>query len=329
MKTLIKPIVLLLLVSNIAVAQQTNAEFPKLTGPYLGQRPPSDIPELFAPGIASTANHEHSRLCVSKDGREMYWIVIPVDPDFTSDHGNHFNVNKQNIFFATNRNGEWTKPGVLQLTKQLTPIALALRAENKLYFQVYDPQADPKESPRPAKLFVAEKDKDQWRNPQLAAGLLPEVKGKIAMTFCFADNGNLYFDSGGPDETGQWSWDVYIREFRDGGYLEAKLLENGINDGKVNWCLWVAPDESYLIWSSDRDGNYGDGDLYISFKNKNGGWRTPVNMGNKINTEGQERFPSVSADGKYLFFARHKDNVTYSDFYWVDAKIIEELKPKE
>jgi Tol biopolymer transport system component len=52
-------------------------------------------------------------------------------------------------------------------------------------------------------------------------------------------------------------------------------------------------------------------------------------MGNKINTEGQERFPSVSADGKYLFFARHKDDITYSDFYWVDAKIIADLKPKE
>jgi len=51
-------------------------------------------------------------------------------------------------------------------------------------------------------------------------------------------------------------------------------------------------------------------------------------MGSLINTDMLERFPSISPDGKYLFFTRNKGS-EISDFYWVSAKIIEELKPKE
>ena len=43
-----------LLVAAIRIsARQT--DFPKPTGPYLGQKPPGMTPEIFAPGIISTA----------------------------------------------------------------------------------------------------------------------------------------------------------------------------------------------------------------------------------------------------------------------------------
>ena len=329
MKTSLKLFAILLLLSSISVAQQTNAEFPKLTGPYLGQTPPGMIPELFAPGIVSTGNHEHSRLVISNNGNEIYWIVIPVDTLRKNQHGRPFQANEQNIYFTTSVNEEWTKPDVFPLTKLLTPNALALDFENRLYFQVYDQEANPNKNPRLTKLFVDERDSKQWLNPQLTENILPNEKGKVVMTLCFSANGNLYYDSGGPDSTGAWSWNIFIREFKNGKYQNPKLLEFGINDEEINWCPWIAPDESYIIWSSHREGNYGSGDLYISFKNKNGAWSAPMNMGNQINTEGQERFPSVSPDGKYLFFTRHKDDITYSDFYWVSAKIIDELRPKE
>jgi hypothetical protein len=332
MKTSTKTALILILLLAFTItlsAQQSETSLPKLTGTYLGQKPPGMIPELFAPGIVSTGNHEHSRIVFSKDGNEIYWIVIPVDTHRKNEHGRPFQANEQNIYFTARVNEEWEKPSVLPLTKQLTPIALALSPENKFYFQVYDQETDPKESPRPKKLFMVEKIKNQWGNPGLSEDILPNINGKAIMTLCFANSGNVYYDLGGPDSTGGWNWSVYVRELVSGKYQESKLLEGGINDDVINWCPWISPDESYIIWSSHREGNFGNGDLYISFKNKNGSWSTPINMGNRINTEGQERFPSVSPDGKYLFFARHKDSITYSDFYWVSAKIIEELKPKE
>jgi hypothetical protein len=49
-----KPILIsyMLLLSAIVNAQQT--DFPKLTGPYLGQKPPGMTPIIFAPGSVST-----------------------------------------------------------------------------------------------------------------------------------------------------------------------------------------------------------------------------------------------------------------------------------
>ena len=50
-------------------------------------------------------------------------------------------------------------------------------------------------------------------------------------------------------------------------------------------------------------------------------------MGEKINTDPEEFFPSVSPDHKYLFFSSTK-NVRV-EVYWINAKIIEDLKPDE
>jgi hypothetical protein len=44
-------------------------------GPYLGQKPPGTLPELFAPGIVSTGLYERD-VAVSPDGREIIFGVI-------------------------------------------------------------------------------------------------------------------------------------------------------------------------------------------------------------------------------------------------------------
>ena len=92
-------------------------------------------------------------------------------------------------------------------------------------------------------------------------------------------------------------------------------------------------------------------DLYISFKKNDGSWTKAKNMGEPINSSASEICPGVSPDGKYFFFTSyrtiHKNYseipLTYEekirilnspgnglgDIYWVDARIIEKIKPKE
>ena len=81
----------------------------------------------------------------------------------------------------------------------------------------------------------------------------------------------------------------------------------------------MAPDESYLIYCSTRDGGYGRGDLYISFKNAQGEWTDAVNMGAAINTKHYEYCPFVTKDGKYLFYTSNQD------IYWISTAVIEVL----
>lgn len=49
-------------------------------------------------------------------------------------------------------------------------------------------------------------------------------------------------------------------------------------------------------------------------------------MSGQINTEVYEYSPMVSPDGQYLFFSRFFEGE--ADIYWVDADMIEEMKPE-
>ncbi|MBE0665435.1 MAG: PD40 domain-containing protein [Candidatus Aminicenantes bacterium] len=51
-------------------------------------------------------------------------------------------------------------------------------------------------------------------------------------------------------------------------------------------------------------------------------------MGAAVNSEFSETCPALSHDGKYIFFSRYNEANEVSDIYWVDAKILGELKTK-
>ena len=304
----------------------TNCTENKPTIPdYLGMPLPGDSALVFAPGIVTTIHHEHSRMEFTKDGSEMYWEVIPLNKDYEQNNESRFDIDKQNILFVKKTNSGWTNPEILPATKNMRARRPILSLdEQTLYFETDKLDADPDIRPRPSIQMSLSREDNKWTNPRKINGLIPKVEGKSTMLFCFADNGNIYYDLGGPTEKGNWAWEIYFMKYENGKYLNPVLMDNGINDEEINWCPWIAPDESYLIFSSHRKGDYGSGDLYISF-NKNGQWSRPINMGEKVNTFMQERLPSVTPDGKFMFFTRHMTN-TNNDFYWISSEVIEKLR---
>ncbi len=63
----------------------------------------------------------------------------------------------------------------------------------------------------------------------------------------------------------------------------------------------VSKDGKALYFHSDMPGGFGLADIYKVEINNNGSFGEPVNMGQKINTEGQERFPYAASDGTLYF----------------------------
>jgi len=127
---------------------------------------------------------------------------------------------------------------------------------------------------------------------------------------------------------------IYYARLVNGKYEEPIKLNDDINKGEYIAGSLISLDESYLIWSVEREGGYGESDLYISFKKNDGTWSKTMNMGPIINTDMQESSPKISPDGKYFFFIRGEwrlnedGNRTYiGKQYWVDVKVIENLKP--
>jgi Tol biopolymer transport system component len=165
-----------------------------------------------------------------------------------------------------------------------------------------------------------------------------------------AGNGNLYFMS--DREEGFGEDDIYISRFMDGRLTKAINIGPAVNTALNEGDPFIAPDESYLIFCSrDREEGYGNNDLYICFPKPDGSWTQAVNMGDSINTPSEEVCPIVTPDGKFLFFSSNRQKtksvpespLTYEqiirdlashgngshDIYWVDAAVINNLKPKE
>jgi hypothetical protein len=300
----------------ILVGRSTRPGFPVIRGPYLGERAPRDRAELFAPGIVSTRHHEHSSLAIRPDGREMFWTVASNNPAGSRE---------QKIWHTRENEGVWSEPTQMDVPLAGTRSPILTPDGKELYFLSDDPDSGPAGTPPRSMVWVKRAVGDSWTEAVPVPNLLPRVKNQRTMSFCFAANGNLYFDLGGPDSTGQWEWRIYCSEMKNRTRLQPRPIGDGINVGSVNFCPYVAPNESYLIFASNREGGLGDDDLYISFRTSGGRWTPPLNMGPKVNTPAPEGFPSVSPDGHFLFFGRHNYR-TLQDYYWIDAQIIQNLK---
>lgn len=113
------------------------------------------------------------------------------------------------------------------------------------------------------------------------------------------------------------------------GVREApKPLPKEINTGQYNAHPFIAPDESYIIWDGQRNSEVRNADLFISFKKPDGSWGEALKFGNSINTSSSEFAAFVTPDGRHLFFNRNMGPGN-TDTFWVDAKIIETLRPKQ
>ncbi len=73
---------------------------------------------------------------------------------------------------------------------------------------------------------------------------------------------------------------------------------------------------------------FGNLDIYIAFKTNKGTGTAPVNLGEHINTNVNETCPSISPDGKFIFFSRYNDLNGKPDIYWVSSSVINNLKQK-
>jgi hypothetical protein len=299
-------------------AAQKQDALPGAGSPYLGQRPPGVKGELFAPGIVSTPNLEHSRVSFSPDAMELFWAVVPITA------GRH-DSDDQNIWHVRLTDGRWPAPAKLSLPQPVTR-APALSADGTILYYLSPSSTGDREGGVPEEqVWEMRREGSGWGAPKPSALPLRCPPGSMVMSFCLAGDGDLYFDVGGPGPDGRWSWRIYLSAFKDGRYLAPVPLGDGVNEGTINQCPFVAPDESYLIFSSNREGGLGAWDLYICFRGEDGRWRRPMNLGASVNSESQERFPSVSPDGKYLFFLR-PNGETRDDVFWADAALIDSLR---
>lgn len=114
------------------------------------------------------------------------------------------------------------------------------------------------------------------------------------------DGSFLVFSSDRPGGLGDQ--DLWI-SYRSNGVWTAPRNLTALNSPFHDHEPFVSYDGRMILFSSDRDGGYGAGDLYLSYRTTDG-WSSPVNLGPAINTRDSEKMPSLSMDGRTLYFSR-------------------------
>ena len=81
----------------------------------------------------------------------------------------------------------------------------------------------------------------------------------------------------------------------------------------------LSRDGKTLYFSSNRSGSVGGTDIWKVAVNADGTYGEPQNLGNKVNTEGNESFPFIADDNKTLYFASSgKQGFGGLDVYQID-----------
>ena len=274
--------------------------------PYLDQQSPGLVPEVFAPGIISTRSTEFG-IAFSPSGKEIYF-------------GRQTGYSPMALYVIKYIEGEWKSAEKLPFSGKDYDMNPSLSCDgNKLFFGSMRSNGNP--YARGCDIWYSEKNENGEWSDAVNVGKLINTNDEDNHPSA-ACNGNLYFYS--KKHRGKGGLDIFKSEFKDGNYSKPENLGDAINSRRNESDIYIAGDESYIIFSSkDRSGGYGSGDLYISFRDNEGNWTKAVNMGKDINSKEMEYCPAVSPDGKYLFFSSYKDNK--ADIYWVDAKIIDKI----
>jgi Tol biopolymer transport system component len=247
-------------------------------------------PELYGAGVFTTGawdfflafspDQRRVLFCRANDDFSVYQIYetrrnadghwgIPTKPRFSGEWSNadpHITPDGRSVFYISNRPGPGQTGG--QETFDVWPATLGPDGE----------WGDAERVPSP----VSVAGSDEW-SPSMAA------------------NGNLYFGAERPG--GRGGLDLWMARSKGDSYEAPVNLGDSINTARGEVEPWVSPDERYLIFSGrGRADGIGRYDLYLS-RREGGVWRRAELIGAGVNTDAFDLNPSVSPDGKWLYFS--------------------------
>jgi hypothetical protein len=266
----------------------------ELSGPYLGQRLPGPVPERFAYGVIQ--GELHTSPVFTPDGSRVYWALQGAT-----------------ILSSALEDGSWTEPENVVFSASMTDYRdpFVTPSGDRLFF-LSKGRLPGSKLPEKENIWFAPSSGEGWGEPRP----LSEKVNALTMHWqlSVAANGDLYFSSGEPEGIG----DIYESKARDGHYGTPVKLSAPVNTKQVELTPYVAPDEDYLIFSRLADPNDTTPKLYISFADPDGGWGKPA----LVEAVSYGISPSVSPDGKYLFFLSSPTSVS-----WMTTDFIEDLRP--
>jgi len=285
-------------------AAQGPPRFPEIRGPYLGQPQPGATPLRFAPGIVSghAFDSEHSPAVFSPDGNEVFWTHRFRGP----------------ILTMRQEDGIWTAPAPVPFSSEegdgepiFTPDG------QRLYFLSLRPLELGGPSGK-ENIWLVERTPEGWSAPRPVSSAVNAFDHH--WLFSVSNDETLYFSS--VRDGGFGERDIYRSRFVEGSHQEPENLGAAINSEGGEHTPFIAPDESYIIFTSMGPvAGGGEFRFLVSYSRPDGTWTTPEALSGEILDVEFSLCPSITPDGKFMFFIGERD------IWWVRADFIESMRP--
>ncbi len=264
---------------------------PAACAPFLGLDPPGITPEPFAPELASVAGSVlHGAVAVGADGERICWSVLPPA-----------------VLCVHCVNGVWVGPRLLPLPGSGVQAPAFSPDGRRLYFQAKAP-----DGLGSLDIWWVDAEYEQWTAAvNLGAPVNgPGFDGQPTVT-C---DGEVFF-AASMDGVG-YGRGIFHARPKGAGFTRPEPVGGSINTPGIDTYPFISPDGDVLLFASNRGRSGEDLHIHVAFRSPDGSWTDPVDLHPLMNHPDPARFPSLSPDGRWLFF--------WSEglFWWVDAAVI-------
>lgn len=250
-------------------------------------------PRLFGEGVISGPADDRAP-AFSPDGDTVYF--------------GRGNASRCSILVSHRKDGRWTAPEIAPFSGQWRDLEPAMAPDGSYLVFASNRPSDAGAKPldghyggkvaaaKGGNLWRVDRAGDGWSEPRR----LPDRINSSDAVFSpsVTAQGTLYFMR--PDGDGG-HFHVFRAAFRDGEYqppTPAGLAAGG--SGEVDAA--VAPDESFIVFSSSTPAHPAQSRLFIAF-GAGGHWNTPVDLGDEVNEEGSNIEARLGADHRSLYFS--------------------------
>jgi Tol biopolymer transport system component len=254
-------------------------------------------PQIYFPNHISTALNERD-FALSPNGLTCFYTIV------------HPLNSRSTIVTCTKTKVGWSQPEVASFSGEYSDLEPAFSPDGKKLFFCSNRPA-PNKRTKDYDIWVMNDSVGGWSAPQRLNINTTEDEFYPSI----ANNGNLYFTAAYQFNTKKE--DIYCSEYKNGVWQAPKPIDSNVCSNYYEFNACISPAEDFIIFT--RDGHkpqLGKGDLYISNK-INGVWQTSIAL-QVINSNRLDYCPSLSPDGKQLFFTSEKHKL---DSQFVNQKI--------
>ena len=144
-------------------------------------------------------------------------------------------------------------------------------------------------------LFISQLENGDWQTAKPLPGINTPM-GNEGTQSISADGKFLVFT------VCRGNCDLYYSTVKDDRWTEAINIGEPINTGAWDSQPSISANGRALFFASERKGGQGGRDIWVSHLKSNGRWGEPQNLGDQINTNGDEASPFIHPDGQTLYF---------------------------